>query len=257
MKTGIRSFAFFAIQCVSLCSLVRAEDAEVSAPVTRSREVIQVDGRERNYVISRPAVIIPGRPYPLVFGFHGYRGEVKAWMYDYTQFDALILDQHFIVVYPEGPVSWNSRSDSPDLKFFDQIVEELAAKFPVDRSRIYAFGHSNGAGFASSLLFSRKDTVAAVAAYAGIVRMRTAGPDDRKPPLFIVWGEKDEFAPAASDRVQSSVQAFRNAGYPVTFWAVPNCGHGWGGREQQMEEKILTFFFKHQLPAQALPQSMP
>ncbi len=47
--------------------------------------------------------------------------------------------------------------------------------------------------------------------------------------------------------MQGTIQAFRDRGYPVETWVVPNGGHGWGKRENHMEEKILSFFFKHTL----------
>jgi poly(3-hydroxybutyrate) depolymerase len=248
-SSGLLRFVSFFTCCFVTASLsVFADEPSQPLAVIKSRESIQVGGRERYYVISRPSTFQPEKRYALIVGFHGYRGEVKVWMHDYTQFEALIPDHHFIIVYPEAPISWSSRSDSPDLAFFDQLVAELSVKLPVDKSRVYALGHSNGAGFASALLHFRPKTVAAVAAYAGLGRAHVIAPDDPKTPLFVLWGENDEFAPAASDRVQTSIQAFRDRGYPVETWVVPGCGHAWGWREHRMEEKILTFFFKHTLP---------
>jgi polyhydroxybutyrate depolymerase len=247
-RSILRLVSLFTYCLTGLCASVFALEASEPPAVIKTRETIQVDGRERYYVISRPGTFKPDQRYALIVGFHGYRGEVKSWMHDYTQFETLMPDGHFIIVYPEAPISWSSRPDSPDLIFFDQVVTELAEKFPVDKSRVYALGHSNGAGFASALLCFRPNTVAAVAAYAGLGRAHVVAAGHPKTPLFVLWGENDEFAPAASDRVQNSIQAFRDRGYPVETWVVPGCGHAWGQREHQMEEKIITFFLKHTLP---------
>jgi len=242
LRTLLLSFYF------SATGVAAADEFSVLPAVTKSRETIEVGLRERHHVIARPTTLKQGNRYPLIVGFHGHRGEVKAWMHDYTPFEALTSLQNFIIVYPEAPISWSYRSGAGDVEFFDRIVAKVSEDFPVDKARIYALGHSNGAGFASALLYLRPKTVAAVASYAGLAPARSIDPGDPKPPLFVIWGEKDEFAPGASDRVQGSIQSFRNRGYPVEAWIVPNRGHGWGNREDQMEEKILSFFFKHTLP---------
>ena len=48
------------------------------ARVSKTRESIRIGSEIRDYVLARPAMLEPGATYPVLVGFHGYRGEVKA-----------------------------------------------------------------------------------------------------------------------------------------------------------------------------------
>jgi len=145
---------------------------------------------------------------------------VKAWLPDYTAFDQFIPGKEFIIAYPEGPIQWDSTPNGHDLPFFDALVSQVDKEFSIDRSRVYVFGHSNGAAFATFLLCARPDAVAAVAAHSGIFPLgyqRSPAPL-HKAPLFVIWGEKDEFSPAASDAVQGNIKPIRKRAFPWKRW---------------------------------------
>jgi poly(3-hydroxybutyrate) depolymerase len=236
--------------CVGLLLGFTADSLRAAASVLKSDESVKVGESTRFYTISRPAVLREGRHYPLIIAFHGNRSEVKLWFHDYTAFDDFIPEKEFIIVYPEGPIHWEADVRGRDLPFFDALVAQLEKKYPVDASRIYAIGHSNGAGFATFLLFTRPDVIAAVAAHSGIYPPGYHGlpVPKHKAPLFVIWGEKDEFSPAGSEAVQSSIGAFSKAGFHVETFVLPNWGHSWGGRANQTEEKVLSFLFRYSLP---------
>jgi|SRR5882724_12038691 len=223
--------------------------------VLKSRLSIEVEGEVRYYTLSRPEKFEAGVSYPLIFGFHGSRVEVKAWLQDYTRFDSFIPEKKFIIVYPEGPIGWSSKLSGHDLPFFDSMVAQFKKDFPIDESRIYVFGHSNGARFATYLLCARSEVIAAVAAHSGIYppSANQLPLPEHKRPLFVIWGEKDEFSPAASRQVQASIKDFERSGFPVETLVLPNWGHSWGGQPNQVEEKMLAFFFSHTLAKTAEP----
>ena len=54
-----------------------------------------------------------------------------------------------------------------DVGFLAAVVDDLAAKIPVDRGRIYAIGHSNGSMMAYRFAAERPDLVTAIVAVAG------------------------------------------------------------------------------------------
>lgn len=213
----------------------------------KSRESLQVGDETRYYTLSRPEKIEPGTSYPLIIGFHGNRSQVKAWLHDYTRFDQFMKEKKFIVAYPEGPIRWEASTEGHDLPFFDALVAQLKKDYPIDDQRIYVFGHSNGGGFATFLLCARPAVIAAVAAHSGLYppRANRLPLPEHKAPLFVIWGENDEMAPAASDRVQSSIKNFQESGFPVETLVLPKWGHSWGGQPNQVDEKILAFFLSH------------
>jgi poly(3-hydroxybutyrate) depolymerase len=59
--------------------------------------------------------------------------------------------------------SWNSG----DLVFFDRTLEEVEAKFCVDRSRVFSYGFSAGGFFTNLLACERGDVLRASASIAG------------------------------------------------------------------------------------------
>lgn len=85
-----------------------------------------------------------------------------------------------IYIAPDGTVGadgrrvWNAaktccqKSGTPvdDIAYITALIDEIAAKVPVDRSRIYMIGHSNGA-FMSLTYACSTGTVAAVVSLAG------------------------------------------------------------------------------------------
>jgi len=212
--------------------------------VLRTRESVVVGDGPRSYVLSRPAVFEPGVSYPLLVAFHGYRGEVKAWMHEFAAFDAFVAGKKFIIAYPEAPISWDASTRGRDLPFFDALILALEQKFPVDRARVHVVGHSNGAAFACFLLCARSAVIAAGAVQSGLVAPALP-PAARKAPLLLIWGEREQFSPAASDRDIPAIAEWRRAGFQVETWFLRNWGHSWGGSTNHVEERILDFFSQH------------
>ena len=120
-------------------------------------------------------------PTPVVFVFHGHGGTMQkaAMMFRMGQ-----LWPHAIVVYmqglntpgkivdPKGEKSgWQcspGEQADRDLKFFDAVLSDLTKEYDVDRKRIYATGHSNGATFTYLLWATRREHFAAFAPSAGV-----------------------------------------------------------------------------------------
>ncbi|MBE7158541.1 MAG: prolyl oligopeptidase family serine peptidase, partial [Rhodospirillales bacterium] len=114
-------------------------------------------------------------PVPVVFVFHGHGGTSASAMED---FHVNTLWPEAISVYMQGLPTvtahdpngvrsgWQSfvgTDGDRDLLFFDQVMATLAKQYPVDPSRIYCTGISNG-GYFTYLLWQQRGTV--FAAYA-------------------------------------------------------------------------------------------
>jgi polyhydroxybutyrate depolymerase len=116
---------------------------------------------------------------PLLLVFHGGGGPLTSAqkvfkMEKLTGFDQLADQEHFVVVYPmaNGP-HWNDlRPEMPktnDLEFIDNLVSDLEKSLPIDRSRVYATGHSNGAFFVNYLGLALSNKITAIASMCGPV----------------------------------------------------------------------------------------
>jgi polyhydroxybutyrate depolymerase len=115
--------------------------------------------------------------------------------------DGLAESNRFLVVYPDGVGvkvggteqlrTWNGgyccgravADDVDDVVFLRTLVDEIAARHPVDRARVTAMGHSNGGIMAYRLACEASDVFVAVALQAG-----SLGVDDCRPsePVSLV-----------------------------------------------------------------------
>jgi polyhydroxybutyrate depolymerase len=171
-----------------------------------------VDGIERNATVIAPAK--KTEHPPLVFGFHGHGGTSR---FAYRKFDLHRLWPEAVVVYPQGLASVTQRdpqgerpgwqnisgiAGDRDLKFFDKMLADLSKKYDVDPKRVYAMGHSNGAGFTYLLWQMRHAKLAAVAPVAGIFRQRL-GLDPL--PCLVIGGTGDKIV--AWDRQETGIKS--------------------------------------------------
>lgn len=162
---------------------------------------------QRNYLLRVPPQAASGRPLPLVLNFHGAGGnaENQKW---YSKMDAAADRDGYIAVYPNGTggiggrfLTWNAgnccgpaaalRTD--DVGFVLAVLEDIARRTPVDQSRVYATGLSNGSMMAYRLAAQASDRIAAVAGVAGAMTLPEFSP--RLPvPLMHIHSVDDQRA---------------------------------------------------------------
>jgi len=154
----------------------RAGGEELVVPVT-------VAGSVR---VVAPAVVEPGRAYPLVVVLHGAGGdnlEIGGI------FRATGIAQDFIVCAPRGPYTGNDQVDPGHVWLPEDVagagagelgwqlseelvlgaVEAVAAKYPVDLRRVLILGFSQGAQLAYSLGLHQPERFWGVAGIGGVI----------------------------------------------------------------------------------------
>ena len=98
-------------------------------------------------------------PLALVVALHGGLGSGDQ-LADTSQFEPLAERDGFAVVFPDGvSATWNAGSccgaavtrKIDDVAFLVALVDDIAKKVPIDRGRVFAVGHSNGAMMAFRL----------------------------------------------------------------------------------------------------------
>jgi polyhydroxybutyrate depolymerase len=153
---------------------------------------IEFAGGARDYLVHVPAGAETGRRLPVVFNLHG-GGSDAAAQKAYSQMDATADRHGFIAVYPQGipPApgvqglrTWNAgkccgparREQVDDVGFTLAVLDDLTARTPVDRRRVYATGISNGGMMAHRLAADASKRVAAVASVAGQVEVTKFAP---------------------------------------------------------------------------------
>ncbi|AGF72410.1 hypothetical protein A605_07040 [Corynebacterium halotolerans YIM 70093 = DSM 44683] len=134
------------------------------APGEHRQMFISSQGRDRSFLLSVPEGYTDEVSWPVIFVFHGWQESSRA-THDYTGFDAA----NAIVVYPQGvanawePAPYARTAAGEDQAFVRQILDSLRATYPVDRTRVFAAGFSNGGGFAALLGCRMPDVFAGVA----------------------------------------------------------------------------------------------
>jgi polyhydroxybutyrate depolymerase len=133
----------------------------------------------------------PAGPLPLLLAFHGGGG--NAGQFQATAgLDRVADSAGFVVVYPNGTgplrrrlLTWNAgpaccgyaqANALDDVGFVAAVIEDVARRTAVDRSRVYVTGHSNGGMMAHRVAAERADLVAAAASVAGSLNLERITP---------------------------------------------------------------------------------
>ncbi|WP_173916362.1 alpha/beta hydrolase [Halobacillus sp. Marseille-Q1614] len=134
---------------------------------------------------------------------------------------AEMIDSQAAVLSVRGNVSENGMPrffrrisegvfDEEDLKNrteeLHEFLDQAAAEYGFDRSRVIAVGYSNGANIAASLLFHYKESLKAAILYHPMVPLRNhALPDHSNLSIFIGTGENDPICPAEETKELQSI----------------------------------------------------
>ena len=177
-------------------------------------KTMEVDGYRREWYEYMPTAAkrSPGTKIPLVVCFHG--GGNLGWVsMNRTEWIKVAEARNFAVVFPSGSMrrleqkcaiphpAWNACGAGDimdDVKFVKLLMEDIMARCPIDRSRIYANGHSMGACMCQRVALVLPEYFAACAATGGVLRGGFFGSyegpeivEDYRMPLWIVMGEND------------------------------------------------------------------
>lgn len=178
------------------------------------------------YYLYLPSGLDESRTWPMILYLHGrsLRGTNLTMLTRYG-LPARLQDDGsfpFIVVAPQlpGGESWT------DTDRLARLVEEIASRYPVDRSRIYLIGYSMGAGGVWRTAVDYPGLFAAAAPTAAW----TPDPSQaiaaalRDLPIRIDHGTADEVAPYA--RAEAMAEALEAAGVEVAFETYAGADHG-------------------------------
>ena len=145
-------------------------------------------------------------------------------------------------------VHWAPPEDGP--LFLHDIVEQVAAKHPIDGRRVYLFGHSAGAVFALEMAALESEYFASIAAYAGSLVPKYYNLFDyakRKIPYLIVIGTQDRIFPL--DEVRATRDALKSRGFPVEYFEMSGQTHNYLLNAKEINARAWDFLQRNPLPA--------
>jgi polyhydroxybutyrate depolymerase len=204
-----------------------------------------VHGLRRSFRVHVPSGYTDSQTFPLIVVIHGAFSTAKE-MEKHRGFSELADREGFLVVYPEGfgllgfLQHWNSghccgkalESNLDDVGFIARVIDDVCARFKVDRSRIYMAGNSNGGMLTYRFAAEISDVPAAIAVVAGAIGGKPSGEQaewriphpGRSVPLIVFHGLSDRAVPYAGGRSlrKRHDRTFVAVGESVAFWVQNN-----------------------------------
>lgn len=215
---------------IGLPAVLAAVEAVSYYARNRDNGSIASSGKRREFVLYVPRSYHPNRPTPLVISMHG-AGLWGAAQRDISQWDGVADEDGFIVVYPNGvsgrgPRVWRAERGAGlrmDVQFIADLIDTLAARYNIDRTRVYANGLSNGGGMAFAISCTLSDRIAAVGVVAPALFMRWSDCTDQRPvPMIAFHGTADRQVPYHGGTSWVAPQAFPDIPTWVANWARRN-----------------------------------
>jgi polyhydroxybutyrate depolymerase len=222
--------------CIGVFALLLVAASILSLAAQRrldqfARQTWTVEGVERSAIVASPSAPAPRTGSPLVLVFHGHGGTA---LHAASTFAIHTHWPEAVVIYAQGlptpgritdpkgvKAGWQhapGEQGDRDLELVDTMLESAGARFTIDKSRIYAAGHSNGGTMTYVLWAARSDRFAAFAPSSSVFRRdlyRSAKP---KPALLIA-GRQDTLVPfSAQRRSLDATLRLNRAGPKGTPW---------------------------------------
>lgn len=184
--------------------IVIEETSTIKSENEHVRMNLTVNGTSRSMLVYEPLDLPENRP--LLVAFTGMNMDANG-MLDGGKFWMVADTAKFVVVYPEPPASsWDQTGDS-DLNFFSAIIDDMYARYKIDKKRVYITGFSWGGNFCYRIANNMADKVAAMAPIMG----HSWGPNpnvaqsSHPMPIHQITGRYDdvfkpEYVPAILDK---------------------------------------------------------
>lgn len=185
------------------------------------RREIRAGGLKRHFHIYEPSAYRknPERKLPLVIASHGFSCN-GLFFAENTYWHAVAEEREFFVVYTTAYPRFNERFfvggpykmcptdwwdsgvtgeeayGTDDILYFQELLKVMKSEYPIDTTRIYATGHSNGAGMTQCLMRLLPKEFAAFAPVGGVESyLPESGvklPEDGiQRPIWYIMGELD------------------------------------------------------------------
>jgi polyhydroxybutyrate depolymerase len=166
-------------------------------------------GSDRPATLHVPEPLESGKQYPLIMILHGYSANgvlQEAFFGLRAEVDA----GNALEIAPDGLVDsmgneyWNAdpaccdydHTNPDDSGYLGTMLDDIIATYPVDQSRVFVVGHSNGGYMAYRLACDHADTITAIGVLAGIVpSVSTECPPSQPVNVLHMHGTADDEVP--------------------------------------------------------------
>ncbi len=190
-----------------LCGILSCKTAPPAKKGRLIESSIIHDGLQRYYLLYLP--VRTGIKVPLLLCLHGGGGTAEAMIrLTENRFNDLADARGIIVVYPQGiqkqwndarnePISYAHRHNIDDVGFIEDLIDTLSAKYPVDTSRVFVCGISNGGIMSYRLACEIPQKIAGVAAVSANLPVEALNqcPTGLPTKILVMNGTADPIMP--------------------------------------------------------------
>lgn len=156
------------------------EPGETETPALTPGATVTVDLDDRPFQLHVPESYDPAANAPLVVVLHGYTAS-GAEVEDYFHLTAESDRRGFLYAMPDGTMDadgeqfWNAfetccdfqGSGTDDSGYLRRVIDTVIESYPVDASRVYLIGHSNGGFMAHRMACDHAGVITAIVSFAG------------------------------------------------------------------------------------------
>jgi polyhydroxybutyrate depolymerase len=199
---------------------------------------MNVGGEERSYKLFVPSSAAQGQ-LPLMIVMHGGLGNADETERT-TGMNRVAEANQFLVAYPNGTGTrllknrrtWNAgkccgqavERQIDDVGFIHAMLADIATHHPLDRSRVYATGISNGAMMAYRLACELPNDIAAIVPVSGTLALNSCS-GARNVPVLHIHGGKDSNVPYKGGMGENAIAGVAHRSVPDTLQMIASA-HG-------------------------------
>jgi poly(3-hydroxybutyrate) depolymerase len=227
----------------ALLFLLALSSAVAFAAAKPEKQTITSLGAERTYYTFVPDKLTA--PAPLLLLLHGSGRDGMSLI---DEWKGLADKEGIVLAAPDSANSreWSMSTDGPE--FLHEVVEAIRAKYSVDGTRLYIFGHSAGAVFALYMSVMESRYFAAAGVHAGAM-----GEDfypyldlaKRKIPVTIWVGTEDPYFKLPM--VKATQAELNKHGFDAKVVEMKGHDHNYYVVSKDLNPKIWDFFRNHKL----------
>lgn len=182
-----------------------------------------------------PEYYLDTRDWPLIVALHGGSGTGRGFVWSWLR---EAKSRGYLLAAPSSRGStWAPEDDGA----VAGLVDEIAERYHIDRSRVLLTGMSDGATFTFIFGLAHPDRFTALAPLCGVLHpaVLTQGylENGRGLPVYMVHGAKDWLFPVETARMAARVLAERKIDH--VYRELPALSHAYPRREN---EHILNWF---------------
>jgi polyhydroxybutyrate depolymerase len=229
---------------------------------------LEFEGATRSFLFTVPESYDGATPMPVIVSLHGAGSTADAQATG-SGMALLAAERGYFALHPQadGDQTWNVASDSRDVRFILGLLDQMEANFPLDASRIFVAGLSNGAGLANRLACDHPDRVAGIAGIAGaydggsdcspaesvsvlavhslsdfVVPYQGAPPDYPNVGEWAAeWADRNGCGePGVTENDNGTISEWTNCSSPVALYTLDLGGHTWFPQIERVDGSVVS-----------------